>query len=125
MKPPELDNIANMIRPPVNRLMQQLDRSLFQKTVPLAIAKVRDRKQISKLRHDLWNDMLRLERLHTVHDMPEPGGQTSKGLLLRPEIVANGKLRCPLLVSKLVIEPLRRCFHLEYVHCRARQSRTS
>ena len=64
--------------------MKVLDRSFFQKKVPLAAARILDKKHIAKLRTELGSDLLNLERVSSVKD--DPKDQGSKALLLRPEI---------------------------------------
>ena len=79
---------ADMFRPPVNNAMRILDRSFFQKEIPLAAARVLENKQISRLRGDLHHDVLNLERLSVIKN--DPMKQGFKSLLLRPEIKADG-----------------------------------
>ena len=81
-----------MLRPPVNRALKQLDRSLFQKTIPLSVAKVSDFKQIAKLRQALGQDVLQVERRQGVINLPQEHGPAGKGFLLQPEIHADGSL---------------------------------
>ena len=81
---------SEMFRPPVNRAMRVLDRSFFKKNVPLSAAQVRDRKQISKLRIELQKDVLKLERMQIVQNVPVAPGEVGKALLLRPEIRSEG-----------------------------------
>lgn len=85
---------STMFRPPINRAMRALDRSFFQKSIPLSAAKIRDNKQISKYRTELGPDLLRLERMQTVRSVRDPeGGQAAKALLLRPEVRPDGKYK--------------------------------
>ncbi|KAG6999246.1 hypothetical protein G7Y79_00036g072020 [Physcia stellaris] len=79
--------VADMFRPPVNRTMRILDRSYFQKKVPLAAARVLQKKQIAKCRQELANDMLKLERKPAVR--VDPFDREIKALLLRPEIKSD------------------------------------
>lgn len=76
--------LTDMFRPPINRAMRVLDRSYFQKTVPLAAARVLEKKQIARCRQELANDLLKLERVSVVKD--DPLEKNLKALLLRPEI---------------------------------------
>ena len=80
--------VADMFRPPVNRAMRVLDRSYFQKKVPLAAARVLQKKQIARCRQELVNDMLKLERKPSVR--VDPFDREVKALLLRPEIKSDG-----------------------------------
>ena len=81
-----------MFRPPVNRAMRVLDRSFFQKSLPISAARIRDNKQITKCRAALGHDTLRLDRLQTVRSVKDPEGQETKVLLLRPEVKPDGNL---------------------------------
>lgn len=80
-----------MFRPPINRAMRALDRSFFQKSIPLSAAKIRDNRQISKYRTELGPDLLRLERMQTVRSVRDSEGQEAKALLLRHEVRPDGK----------------------------------
>ncbi|KAI5212504.1 hypothetical protein E4T38_00512 [Aureobasidium subglaciale] len=62
----------DMFRPPVNRAMRVLDRSFFQKKIPISAARVVDNKTISKCRAELFRskDALLLERYQIVR--PDP-----------------------------------------------------
>lgn len=75
---------ADMFRPPINRAMRVLDRPFFQKKVPLAAARVLEKKHIAKCRTELENDILKLERVSVVKT--DPVDRNLKALLLRPEI---------------------------------------
>ncbi|KAA6409571.1 MAG: tRNA (guanine) methyltransferase Trm5 [Lasallia pustulata] len=77
-----------MFRPPVNRAMRQLDRSFFQKRIPLAAARVLDTKQISNCISDLSEELLYLERCTVVRPGPMDNDlwRGRKALLLRPRI---------------------------------------
>ena len=79
-----------MFRPPVNRAMRVLDRSFFQKSIPISAARIRDNKQISKYRAELGHDTLRLDRMLIVRHVRDPEGQEAKALLLRPEVKQDG-----------------------------------
>lgn len=73
-----------------------LDRSLFNKTVPIAAARVLDAKNIAKYVRTLQNsrDTIGLERLkHTVLD-PDPtfAKKGGKCILLNPEVKPQGLL---------------------------------
>lgn len=83
------DDVA-MFRAPTARGMQTLDRSVFQKIVPLKAARVFDNKNIFKVRSALERskDALQQERLVTVRADPdlERAMAGTKCILLRPEI---------------------------------------
>jgi tRNA (guanine37-N1)-methyltransferase len=73
-----------------------LDRALFSKTIPIAAARVTDRKQISKCRSQLGKskELLHLERLAVVRDDPDPilASKGGKCLLLKPKVKPDGDL---------------------------------
>ena len=79
---------GDMFRPPVNRAMRVLDRSYFQKKIPLAAARVLQNKQIARCRQELVNDMLKLERMPSVR--VDPHDRDIKALLLKPEVKSDG-----------------------------------
>ena len=79
-----------MLRPPINRALKELDRSLFEKIIPLSVAKVSDFKRISQLRQDLGRDVFQIERKQGVVNLPQANGQIGKGFLLRPDIKPEG-----------------------------------
>ena len=81
----------DMFRPPVNRAMRVLDRSLFQRKVPLSAAKVYDKTKIAKLRSELGYDVLRLERFQCVKPIRGSKGEEHKALLLNPQIKPDGR----------------------------------
>jgi tRNA (guanine37-N1)-methyltransferase len=80
----------DMWRPPVNRLMRTLDRSLFRRTVDLKAARVFENTNISKVRTALERskDALSRERLMRIHPDPDPerASAGTKCILLRPEL---------------------------------------
>ena len=82
----DIQDVASMFRPPVNRTMRVLDRSFFHKKIPLSAAKVRDRKNISKVRRELQKEILELERKQVVQDIPGVQKEVGKALLLKPEV---------------------------------------
>lgn len=77
-------------RPPVNHYMKNLDRSFFQKRVPLSAAKIFDKKQISQCREELAQDTLVWNNYPSIVDAPENGIQNTKVLLMRPDILVEG-----------------------------------
>ncbi|KAG8530775.1 uncharacterized protein KY384_004132 [Bacidia gigantensis] len=86
-----------MFRPPLNRGMQLLDRSLFKKTILISAAKVVDRKRIKDFRTTLNHDLLRLDRFQTVQNILEPNGEQSKALLLNQSIYPSDDIMCSIL----------------------------
>lgn len=85
---------SDMFRPPVNRAMRALDRSFFQKSIPISAARICDNKQISKYRTELGHDLLKLERVSAVRSVRDFDGQEGKALLLKPEVNPDGKTAC-------------------------------
>ena len=81
-----------MFRPPINRAMRALDRSFFQKSVPLSAARIRDNKHISRYRKELSHDLLKLDRMPAVKCVKDPEGQEAKAFLLRPEVKSDGNI---------------------------------
>lgn len=84
----------DMLRPPVNRAMRQLDRAFFQKTVPISAACIFSNQHISSCRKELEKsgDLIKHERISPIKK--EPGEVSNNGrkcLLLRPEIKHNGR----------------------------------
>jgi len=89
--------MAALFRPPIHRSTAAvLDRALFSKTIPIAAARVTDRKQISRCRSQLdkSKELLHLERLTVVRDDPDPilASKGGKCLLLKPEVKPDGDL---------------------------------
>ena len=80
-----------MFRAPINRSLKTLDRSVFQKVVPLKAARIFDNKNISKVRSELERskDALNQERIGSV--FPDPDGERAKTgkkcVLLRREVM--------------------------------------
>jgi tRNA (guanine37-N1)-methyltransferase len=88
--------MSETMRPPINRGMRILDRSFFQKTVPLAAARIFNNQHISQCRQALQKskDMLKLERGATsirADPSPDLGSAGKKCLLLREDIKAEGE----------------------------------
>lgn len=84
------DNIE-MFRPPINRLMKVLDRSFFQKKIPISAARIFDKKHIAKCRTELSKDALQLDRLLLIRPVPESESRGAKDMLLKPEIDPEGE----------------------------------
>lgn len=79
-----------MFYPPIARGMRVLDRSFFQKTVPLKAARIFDNENISNIRSQLRRskDAIQQHRLGDVYSDPDPdhAKMGRKCILLRPEI---------------------------------------
>ncbi|KAK2812044.1 hypothetical protein FQN50_001753 [Emmonsiellopsis sp. PD_5] len=71
---------AAMFRPPVNRLMRTLDRSFFQKTVPLTAASFFDKKSIGPVRNRLEKSKDILDALSIIHIRAAPNGDLTPRL---------------------------------------------
>ena len=82
-------SFAEMFHPPVNRAMRVLDRSFFQKTVPIAAARVYKNDQISRCRTLLGRDLLQHDRIQSVRpdlDGEYDNNSDRKLILLAPEV---------------------------------------
>ncbi|KAK5045837.1 hypothetical protein LTR84_008930 [Exophiala bonariae] len=95
-------DVPEIFKPPINRSMQVLDRSFFQKVVRLSALSITDFKQISNVRSQLTKSqatiaipMIKILR----EDDLTPG---AKCLLLRPGIDADQPSTWPQAVSDLV-----------------------
>ena len=83
--------IEEMFRPPINRAMKTLDRSFFRKVVPLAAAKIKNDRLISKCRAELDPDLLKTERIDVMRKMRDTeSSNVQKALLLDPRVKADG-----------------------------------
>lgn len=82
----------DMFSAPVHRGMRALNRTKFQRTVPLKAARVFDNKNIFKVRSELERskDALQQDRLGSVHSDPDPERAKAgkKCILLRPEVAS-------------------------------------
>lgn len=85
----EPSSTYDMFRPPINRAMRALDRSFFEKSIPISAARISDNKQISKYRTELGHDLLRLDRVSAVRSVRDSDGQEGKALLLKPEVMPD------------------------------------
>lgn len=84
-------HLPSIFHPPTNRSMRNLDRSFFQKTIPIAAATVFDDRNISAVRGQIeraGNSLGVTSLKAIVVDETVPGGR--KCMLLRPGIVAAG-----------------------------------
>ena len=81
----------NMIRPPLNRAMRVLDRSLFTTRIPIVAARIYDLQKISRLRRDLAPETLEVRRLGSVQTIRDGSGTVQKILLLKPDIKKDGE----------------------------------
>lgn len=89
----------DMFAPPVNRAMKVLDRSFFQKTLNASAARIFKPQDIARCRKELQfsKDTLPNNRIQPIRADPDPerAQQGSKCLLLKPEVVYNGKPATP------------------------------
>lgn len=103
---------SEMFRPPVNRLMKVLDRSFFQKKIPISAARIFDKKNIAKCRTELRQDALQLDRLLLIRPVPESESRGAKDMLLKPEIDPEGE--CPeAKFEDLLLMVQCRCIYVE------------
>jgi hypothetical protein len=84
-------DIPEIFKPPVNRSMQVLDRSFFQKVVPLSALSITDVKQISNVRSQLTKSQatIAIPTIKILQDDDSTPG--AKCFLLRPGIHADRK----------------------------------
>lgn len=77
--------------PPINRTMRELDKSFFQKIIPIAAATISDPKNISPVRKvlDLTGENLSLWPIKNL--VPDPQAPGAKCLLLRPGVTAGAR----------------------------------
>jgi tRNA (guanine37-N1)-methyltransferase len=84
-----------MFRAPINRSLKALDRSVFQKIVPLKAARIFDNKNISKVRSKLERskDALSQARIGSVFPDPDDDRANTgkKCVLLRPEVTKESQ----------------------------------
>lgn len=87
MNSPEL---SEAFGPPVNRSMRVLDRSFFQKTLPISAATVFDNRNLSNVRSKVQNaeNLLSIVSIKAV--IPDETVPGKKCILLRPGIMATG-----------------------------------
>lgn len=80
-----------MFRPPINRAMRVLDRSFFQKKIPLSAAAIYKASDISNVRKELLKsrDMLALPRLNSIREVKDEG-EIRRGILLREDVRHDG-----------------------------------
>ena len=105
--------VANL-RPPINRAMRSLDRSLFNLSLPISAARVLQKQFISNCRSQLLKskDLTELERLGPIAQDPDPvlAATGRKCLLLRSDLKPNGIQLCMRnlrLFSYMNSQPLR------------------
>lgn len=82
-------SMENILSPPINRSMRELDRSFFRKIVPISAATVFDNRNISQVRQQLSksHDILAFRSLKiVVNDLNE---HNSKCILLKPDIICS------------------------------------
>jgi tRNA (guanine37-N1)-methyltransferase len=82
--------LPEIFRPPVNRSMRVLDRSFFQKTLPIAAATVFEDRDLSTVRGKVQNagNLLGVFSIKAV--VPDETVPGRKCVLLRPGIQAQG-----------------------------------
>jgi tRNA (guanine37-N1)-methyltransferase len=89
----------DMFAPPVNRAMKVLDRSFFQRTVPASAARIFKPQDIARCRKELQLSRDTLPNNRVLPVRPDPDAERAqkggKCLVLKPEIVHNGKPASP------------------------------
>lgn len=74
--------------PPINRTMEQLDRSFFKKTIPLSAATIFDVKNISTIRSELASSR-EIWSTNPIKPLrPDPENPEKKCILLSPQVRA-------------------------------------
>ncbi|KAK3639969.1 tRNA(m(1)G37)methyltransferase [Elasticomyces elasticus] len=115
----------DMFRAPLHRGMRALDRSKFQKVVPLKAARIFDNKNISKVRSTLEKskDALHQDRLGSVHPDPDPEHAKvgRKCVLLRPDTSDDGTAKphsstITELIQQHLISIVPFSLHLDYTY---------
>ena len=83
---------ADMFRPPVDRAMRVLYRPFFRKKIPLAVATVFEKNQISMCRGYLKQDLLNLDRVSPIRfdASAEDSKLDRRSLLLKPSVRPDG-----------------------------------
>ncbi|KAJ5306446.1 hypothetical protein N7508_005461 [Penicillium antarcticum] len=96
--------LPEMFRPPINRAMRTLDRSFFQRIVPLSAARIFKASDIAKIRKELTksNDVLAVPRVNAVRHMEGNDGSSLKALLLREDLKADDQSTWSPTISELV-----------------------
>jgi hypothetical protein len=87
MNSPELPEIY---RPPINRSMRVLDRSFFQRTIPIAAATVFEDRNLSTVRGKVQNAGHLFGVFSIKAIVPDETVPGRKCILLRPGIMATG-----------------------------------
>ena len=82
--------MSRLFLPPINRAMRELDRSFFQKTIPLTAAHVLDGRDIPKVMKECAKDLLRVPRVRSVINERDDAGGWRKLLLMKPEVKHDG-----------------------------------
>lgn len=85
-------HVSSPFDPPLNRSMRVLDRSLFQKTLPIAAATVFDDRNLSKVRDTIRKSGNLLVGIPVSSIQPDELVPGRKCILLMPGIEANGQI---------------------------------
>lgn len=77
--------------PPVNRSMKVLDKSVFQKTVPLSAARIFDVRRTGEIRKICRPDALHLPKIDVLQwDPDQEKYKGRKVMILKPEVKHDG-----------------------------------
>ncbi|OOG00141.1 hypothetical protein ASPCADRAFT_204026 [Aspergillus carbonarius ITEM 5010] len=100
---PLRSDLPAMFRPPVNRAMRVLDRSFFNKTVPVSAAAIFKISDISNVRKELTKsrDLLQLPRLGCIREI-KVDDLMHKCLLLKEEVKHDDAATWSPTISELV-----------------------
>lgn len=84
--------MGDVLGPPINRSMRQLDRAFFRKTIPLSAAAIYDNRNISMIRQQLSRSHDVLSRGLCKAVVDDPSVKNRKCIVLRPEVVDSSEL---------------------------------
>lgn len=106
--------------PPVNRSMTELDRSFFQKSVPLMVAYFPEPRYLGQFVKQCKNDILNLHSIkHIVNITPQKKGVLLKESITSPTDVSGLSARANELIKEhgVVLEPFE--LKLDYAYWKA------
>lgn len=83
--------MSRLFLPPVNRAMVSLDRSFFQKTIPITVAHVFDTRNIKRVQGECKEDLLtELPTMKSVVSDEDAEGRKRMLVKLKPSIRCDG-----------------------------------
>lgn len=81
-------DMSRLFLPPLARSMRVLDRSFFQKTIPVTAAKVFDPRIITKLKKECKADILDIPHVKNFDFIVHEGDK--RAILLAPHVKPDG-----------------------------------